>query len=144
MVVYHVNENVWFSCESRKTKEFFRKMKDCRFVWLLWSVCHGHVCWQLGTFYEPVERKEVKVSLEGFRFFSLFSSSLDLFYGILLYYKTDDEELLCCIKKKKKKFSKWERILTCIAWRRFIHKYIMFFSIWYHMFLARCLLDTFL
>lgn len=46
-------------------------------------------------------RKEVKVSLEGFRFF-LLSSSLDLFYGILLYYKTDDEELLCCIEKKKK------------------------------------------
>lgn len=98
-------------------------MKDCRFVWLLWSVCHGHVCCWLYTFLWVSRKKEVKVSLEGFRFFLSFS--LRLLWKIAGRRRIAVEELA-------EKGRKLERILTCVLCSSFqafhIHVYCV---IWY-------------
>lgn len=140
MVVYHANENIWFSCESGKTKEFFQKRKDCRFVWLLWSVCHGHVCWQLGTFYEPVEKRSESFSW-GIPIFSprFFAWSLlwnpvvlqDWWRGAVMLYRKEEENA-------RNEKESWLVLLEGVLYISTLCS-----SIWYHMFLAQCLLDTF-
>lgn len=118
MVVYHVNENCMTFMWKWKDKGVLSEneglsLRVITVISLSWS------CLLAARYFLWASReKKWKFLLRDSDFFLSFSS-LDLFYGILLYYKTDDEEMVCCVEEREKKMLEMRKNLDLYCFKAF-------------------------